>query len=88
MPDSEQMFKYHGYSGPCPKPPMQKAKPAISTNAQMLKCAERELKMREHVYPRRVADKRMTQVQATLEIETMRAIVEHFEPLAAAERLI
>jgi hypothetical protein len=24
MPDGEEMFKYHGYSGPCPKPPMCK----------------------------------------------------------------
>ena len=24
MPDGEQMFKYHGYSGPCPKPPKPK----------------------------------------------------------------
>jgi hypothetical protein len=23
MPKSEQMFKYHGFSGPCPKPPLQ-----------------------------------------------------------------
>lgn len=22
MPPGEQMFKYHGYSGPCPKPPL------------------------------------------------------------------
>jgi hypothetical protein len=22
MPEGEQMFKYHGYSGPCPKPPL------------------------------------------------------------------
>jgi len=22
MPQGEQMFKYHGYSGPCPKPPI------------------------------------------------------------------
>lgn len=21
MPAGEEMFKYHGYSGPCPKPP-------------------------------------------------------------------
>lgn len=25
MPPGEEMFKYHGYSGPCPKPPIQKA---------------------------------------------------------------
>lgn len=24
MPDGETMFKFHGYSGPCPKPPLQK----------------------------------------------------------------
>lgn len=22
MPEGEEMFNYHGYSGPCPKPPM------------------------------------------------------------------
>lgn len=25
MPVGEKMFKYHGYSGPCPKPPLSKA---------------------------------------------------------------
>ena len=25
MPEGESMFKYHGYSGPCPKPPLRKA---------------------------------------------------------------
>lgn len=25
MPDGETMFKYHGHSGPCPKPPLPKA---------------------------------------------------------------
>jgi hypothetical protein len=24
MPKGEEMFKYHGYSGPCPKPPIPK----------------------------------------------------------------
>lgn len=24
MPDGEEMFKFHGYSGPCPKPPLPK----------------------------------------------------------------
>lgn len=22
MPEGEEMFQYHGYSGPCPKPPL------------------------------------------------------------------
>jgi hypothetical protein len=26
MPAGEEMFKYHGYSGPCPKPPLPKPK--------------------------------------------------------------
>lgn len=28
MPAGEEMFKYHGYSGPCPKPPLPKAAPS------------------------------------------------------------
>lgn len=24
MPEGEEMFKYHGYSGPCPKPPKKR----------------------------------------------------------------
>ena len=27
MPPGEEMFKYHGYSGPCPKPPLQSDSP-------------------------------------------------------------
>lgn len=28
MPDGEEMFKYHGYSGNCPKPPLpQESRP-------------------------------------------------------------
>ena len=26
MPEGEQMFKFHGYSGPCPKPPLPREK--------------------------------------------------------------
>ena len=25
MPEGEEMFKYHGYSGPCPKPALKKS---------------------------------------------------------------
>lgn len=32
MPDGEQMFKLHGYSGPCPKPP----KPIIETGVELI----------------------------------------------------
>jgi hypothetical protein len=30
MPEGEQMFKYHGYSGPCPKPPLPRPAPEPS----------------------------------------------------------
>ena len=30
MPDGEQMFKFHGHSGPCPGPPLKKRHPAIA----------------------------------------------------------
>lgn len=32
MPTGEEMFKYHGYSGPCPKPPLM-MKPRKNANA-------------------------------------------------------
>ena len=32
MPEGEEMFKYHGYSGPCPAPPL----PAALTDIEKL----------------------------------------------------
>jgi hypothetical protein len=29
MPPGEQMFQYHGYSGPCPKPPLPKPRSRV-----------------------------------------------------------
>lgn len=29
MPEGEEMFKYHGYSGPCPKEPDHKSKTEV-----------------------------------------------------------
>jgi hypothetical protein len=40
--------------------------------------AEREVKWRKRVYPRRVADRRMTQEQADREIAIMEAIAEDY----------
>lgn len=42
----------------------------------MIKCAEREVGMRERVYPRWVEAKKMSQAKADSEIATMKAIVE------------
>jgi hypothetical protein len=30
MPPGEEMFKYHGYSGNCPKPPLAKATATVN----------------------------------------------------------
>lgn len=42
MPPGEDMFKFHGYSGPCPKPPLPKVRPAW-IDAAAKECAERVL---------------------------------------------
>lgn len=39
MPSGEEMFKFHGYSGPCPKPPLPRARPAW-IEAAANECAE------------------------------------------------
>jgi hypothetical protein len=49
---------------------------------------KREIGMRERVYPRRVADGKMTQQKANEEIAAMQAVLETLEKIAAAERLL
>jgi len=53
-----------------------------------LACLDREIKMRRRVYPRWVADGRMTQAKADDEIKTMEAIADDYRKAAAQERLI
>jgi hypothetical protein len=43
--------------------------------ARQIRCVERELRMREVVYPRRVAERRMQQAEADDELATMRAVL-------------
>lgn len=43
-----------------------------------LACIERELKMRLRVYPRWVAENKMTATQAQYELETMEAIADDY----------
>ncbi len=42
MPAGEEMFNYHGYSGPCPKPPLPKKRPEW-IDAAAKECADRVL---------------------------------------------
>lgn len=44
------------------------------TRAELLACIERELRYREHVFPRRITEGKMSQAQATLEVGRMRAV--------------
>jgi hypothetical protein len=48
---------------------------------EQIACVEREIRLREFVYPRRVRDKRLTQAKADRELETMRAIKATLEGL-------
>lgn len=41
MPPGEEMLKYHGYSGPCPKPPLKEKDPAeigLSNTEELRAC--------------------------------------------------
>ena len=60
----------------------------IITAEDMLACAERELKMRQRVYPRWVEEGRISEGKAAHELAAMAAIVDALRPLAAKERLI
>jgi hypothetical protein len=60
--------------------------PETASLADQIRCAERELRKRRQVYPRFVADQRMTQAQAEHEIATMAAILETLRELFAASR--
>ncbi len=44
--------------------------------AEQIRCVEREIAIREHVYPWRVEAKRMTQSKADTELAAMRAALE------------
>lgn len=43
--------------------------------AERIACVEREIKMRERVYPRWVAAEKMTQQKADAELAAMRAVL-------------
>jgi hypothetical protein len=44
--------------------------------ADQIACVEREIRMREQVYPRRVGDRKMKQEAADREIAAMRAVLD------------
>ena len=57
------------------------------TAAEKLACAERELRLRQQVYPGRVYRGRMTRCKAAHEIAVMEAIVEDYRAAVEKEKL-
>jgi hypothetical protein len=55
----------------------------IVTISEQIRCAQRELSLRERVYPRWVSDRRMTQDKADREIAGMRAVIATLEHVRA-----
>lgn len=51
------------------------------TLSEEIACVERELRLRMRVYPRFVANKRMTKEKADREIELMRSVVDRLKAL-------
>jgi len=51
-----------------------------------ISCVKREIRMREHVYAARVGADKMTQTQADVELQMMRAVLETLERLRDAIR--
>jgi hypothetical protein len=60
----------------------------VFTATEKLDCINREIKMRRRVYPRWVAEGRMTQEKANSEIACMEAIAQDYEKQAQGERLL
>ena len=52
------------------------------TLAEQIACIERELGMRRIVYPRRIADKKMSQAKADKEIAAMEAVLATLRKMA------
>jgi hypothetical protein len=55
---------------------------------RQVECVRREIKLRERVYSRRVADGRMTQALSARELEAMRAVLETLLTIEESTRLI
>lgn len=53
---------------------------------ELIACAEREVRFRQHVYPRRVAKRQMTQEKADRELELMEEIARRLHELREPAR--
>ena len=60
----------------------------MSKLPELIRCAERELAVRESAYPRWVAEKRVSQETADIEISAMRSIVSTLKWLSTNDAAI
>lgn len=58
------------------------------TSDEKLACIEREIRLRKRVYPNRVANKRMSPLQADRQISMMEEIAEDYRKKVESERLL
>lgn len=58
------------------------------TDSEKLAAIERELKYRRHVYPRLIAEGRMTDGFAATQIQILQEIADDYRPKAERERLL
>lgn len=58
------------------------------TFADKLAAVEREIRMRRRVYPRWVADRKMSEAKAEAEIAVMEAIAKDYREQAEKDRLL
>jgi hypothetical protein len=63
---------------------LRRRRPDMGNIYEMLRCADRELKMRKRVYPRLVERERMTVTEADHEIRLQEQIVELLQKLVDA----
>lgn len=64
---------------------MQKLHIPIS---RQIECVEREIKLRRRVYPRRIAEEKMSQQFAQEELDVMAAVLLTLQNIEAGQRLI
>jgi hypothetical protein len=53
---------------------------------RQISCVKRELRLREHVYARRVSEGKMTQTDADVELQTMDAVLQTLERVRSVLR--
>ena len=55
--------------------------------SEQIACVRREVRLRERVYPRRIAEGRMRQAEADRELVRMRAVLQTLEEAERGQRL-